>query len=50
MKTELREDVSEHSSMSDVESDSDSPTEVNITNEYKRGTLNILILHMQVIS
>lgn len=50
MKTELREDVSEHSSMSDVESDSDSPTEVNITNQYKRGTLNILILHMQVIN
>lgn len=29
MKTELREEVSGHSSVSDVESDSDSPTEVN---------------------
>lgn len=31
VKTELREEVSGHSSVSDVESDSDSPTEVNIT-------------------
>lgn len=29
MKTELREEVSGHSSVSDVESDSDFPTEVN---------------------
>lgn len=29
MKTELREEVSGHSSVSDMESDSDSPTEVN---------------------
>lgn len=29
VKTELREDVSGHSSLSDIESDSDSPTEVN---------------------
>lgn len=32
MKTELREDVSGHSSVSDMESDSDSPTEVNEMN------------------
>lgn len=30
VKTELREQVSGHSCVSDVESDSDSPTEVNI--------------------
>ncbi len=30
MKTELREEVSGHSSVSDMESDSDSPTEVNL--------------------
>lgn len=29
VKNDLREDVSGHSSVSDVESDSDSPTEVN---------------------
>lgn len=31
MKTELRDEVSGHSSASDMESDSDSPTEVNTT-------------------
>lgn len=30
MKTELREEVSGHSSVSDMESDSDSPTEVKM--------------------
>lgn len=30
IKAELRDEVSGHSSVSDVESDSDSPTEVNI--------------------
>lgn len=32
MKTELREDVSGHSSVSDMESDSDSSSEVNEIN------------------
>lgn len=37
MKTELREEVSGHSSVSDMESDSDSPTEVRRTAASPRG-------------
>lgn len=38
MKTELRDEVSGHSSVSDVESDSDFPTEVNdVQDLYKRS-------------
>lgn len=47
MKTELREDVSGHSSVSDMESDSDSPTEVNEMNipDYARGSQSAVLAH-----
>lgn len=40
VKSELREEVSGNSSVSDVESDSDSPTEVNITISQKQETIS----------
>lgn len=44
MKTELREEVSGHSGVSDADSDSDSPTEVNTENSIK--CLSLLISHV----
>lgn len=40
VKSELREEVSGNSSVSDMESDSDSPTEVNITISRKQYPVN----------
>lgn len=43
VKTELREEVSGHSSVSDVDSDSDSPTEVNTEQSNSIRCLNTVI-------